>query len=120
MHRITPLPEGPSGKSRTLMLPASRWNDPIHSLVKFRQCPINAMWIAGWPTTTTVFDGSDSADSSPNSDCQAFSDWFHTADVILSSYLFNQPGGRDETSVASCGKHKIKNSTGSSKHKNLC
>lgn len=103
---MTPLPVGPSGKSRTLTLPASRWNDPIHSLVRLRQCPINAMWIAGWPTTINIFSSSDSSESSLNRDCQAFSDWCQTPVVIVSSYSFNQPGWRAETSVAACRKQE--------------
>lgn len=104
MHRITPLPEGPSGKSMTLMLPSSRWNDPIHFFVKLRQCPTSAMWTIGLPTTTTIFCSSDSLDSSSNREFQALLDWFHSFAITSLSYTFDQPGWRSGISTASCQK----------------
>ena len=86
MQRITPLLLGPSGKSMTLMLPASRWNNPSASLVRLRHCAMSEMWVIAGPTTTMISPGFDfSSDSSSKSDSHAFSDLFHRAENASSS-----------------------------------
>lgn len=93
MHRITPLPAGPSGKSTTLMLPASRWNDPSHSSVRFKQCPMIAMLRAGWPTATTTSSSSDVPfETSSTKLSHAALDWSHNARATSFSDPLSQPG----------------------------
>ena len=74
MHRTTPLPLGPSGKSITLILPSSRWNNPIWSFDNFRQCVIKAICRVGFPIATTTSDGSANSFIKV---CHTFPVWSH-------------------------------------------